>query len=164
MRVLMLVAVTYVAVVVQTSVCPSLEVGGATADVLVLEALAVVLLSASPYSFLWAGWLGLLHDLVSPGQLGPCMFWLTVAGYLVVRVRRQLYTEQVLVQAALVALGTSVVLGGVGATRVWLGEASGEWSALIAAAGGGAVYTGVLAWPVFFVAGRWARSEPAWGV
>lgn len=161
-RLIAIIGVTYLAVVFQTTVCPSLRVAGATADVLVFEALAVVVLSSSPYSFLWAGWIGLLHDLVSTGPIGPCMFWLTVTGYLVARLRQQLFTEHVLAQSLIVLLGTAVTLAGSSATRLLLGEASGALPEIGAAVCGSAVYTALAACPVLAVVGRFSRSETAW--
>lgn len=162
MRVLMLLGVTYVAVVLQTTVCPSLRLAGATADLVVLEALAVVVLSSSPYSFLWAGWLGLLHDVCSAGRIGPCMFWLALVGYVLARLRQQLFMERAAAQAVLVLLGTGVVLGALSASRMALGEASGAWGDVAGAVCGSAAYTAVLGWVVLGVLGRFSKADSAW--
>lgn len=161
MRLAFIGAVTYLAVVVQTTVCPSLRVAGATADLLILEALAVVLLSSSPYSFLWAGWLGLIHDLLSAGPIGLCMLWLSVWGYLIARLRRQMYVEHAATQVLVILLGASLTLGTLAATEVLLEGTNGTWTQWGTATVGGGLYTGVVAWPVLAIARRFAGTEPA---
>ena len=162
MRIFLMVVLSYLALVLQTTVGPSLRIAGAGADLLALEAHAVVLLSNSPYSFLWAGWIGLVHDLSSAGTLGPGMFWFTLSGFLLGKLRQQVYTHHPLVQSLLILLGVGLSLSLLTATRLLLGETGVAWRELYKAVGGGALYTAVVALPLLTIAGRWHKPEPGW--
>lgn len=147
MRALLLVLATYLITVLQCTVCPSLQIGHASPDLLALQAHALVLMSSSPYRFLWAGWLGLLHDLVSPGRLGIAMLAFALSGYLLGKLYRQMYPRHLIIQSLLLLFGVGLGLGVLACLRVLLGESSAAWSELASAVGGAAAYTTALAIP-----------------
>ncbi|MFW6124825.1 MAG: rod shape-determining protein MreD [Pirellulales bacterium] len=161
MRILLILAVTYVAVVLQIGLCPWLRIADAAPDMLALEALAVVLIASSPYGFMWAAWIGLLHDLVSAGSLGVAMFWFAAVGYAVQRVRDHFYLANSLARAGVVAAGTAVAVAGVVVTQRLLGQTPLEWRAMPLYSAGVGLYTAAVALPIFLL--LWSHKQLAPG-
>ena len=123
---------TYLALVFQTTLCPLIRISGAAPDLLALVALVIVLISSSPYAFLWAGWIGLLHDLASTVRIGVAMFWFAVAGYLMVRIRDHVFTESLLTRWIACVLGSFVAVAGLVATRRLFGDTNAAWGTILA--------------------------------
>lgn len=145
----LLIGLTYLAVVLQTSLCPLIRIHDAAPNLLALEALAVAMVSSSPYAFLWAGWIGLLHDMASADRMGVAMFWFALVGYLVGRVRGQVYTEGFLVRTGVVLAGSSLIAGGLVASTRILGPTGFAWEGLLAQSLGVGGYTAAVAIPIF---------------
>jgi rod shape-determining protein MreD len=158
-KVVLALAATYLALVFQTTVCPLIRLGGASPDLLALVALTIVLLSASPYAFLWAGWVGLLHDLASTGRIGVAMFWFAVAGYLITRFRDHVYAETLPARTLACVLGSFVAVAGLVATRRLLGDTGADWATCVSHSIRVAVYTGLVAVPLFVFVGRRVKGK-----
>lgn len=144
---LLALSATYLALVFQTTLCPLIRIKGVSPDLLALAAMATVLGSRSPYAFLWAGWIGLLHDLASTGRIGVAMFWFALAGYAVTRLRDHVDTGNLLPRAIACLLGSFVAVTGLVATRRVLGDTSAAWDTILAHTVQVAVYTAAVALP-----------------
>ena len=70
MRLLLLLPLVYVTAVLQTSLGDALRVGRVAPDLLGLLAVVWLLVTPGRRAFLVAGLIGLVADLISPGQLG----------------------------------------------------------------------------------------------
>lgn len=162
--VMMALVATYVALVFQTALAPLMRVFGAAPDLLVLAAMAIVLLSASPYAFLWCGWIGLLHDLASTGRLGVGMFWFALSGYLVARIRDALYAERFWGRSVAAFVGSFVAVAGLVVTRRVLGDTDAQWETILAYPLRVAAYTAIVALPFFAVWGWRARPRAGAGL
>jgi len=158
-KVVLAFSATYLALVFQTTLCPLIRISGAAPDLLALAALVIVLLSSSPYAFLWAGWIGLLHDLASTGRIGVAMFWFAVAGYLMVRIRDHVFTETLLMRWVACVLGSFVAVAGLVATRRLLGDTSAAWATILTHTIRVTLYTGLVAVPFFALLAK--RSKPS---
>src|SRR3990172_171521 len=99
MREALLLAAGYGLLVVQVTVCPALAVTPADVqpDVMVIVLVFVALNAGGPYAFLGCTAMGGARDLVASGPLGPFTLAYTAAGYVLSRLRRSLYRENVLV-------------------------------------------------------------------
>ena len=79
--VLKIAALTFVAVVVQTSIMSSIEIAGATPDLLLVTLVAVALLRGAITGAAVGFAAGLLFDTSTLGRLGETSLLLTIAGY-----------------------------------------------------------------------------------
>jgi rod shape-determining protein MreD len=79
--VLKIAALTFVAAVLQTSIVGSLELGGATPDLLLVTLVAIALLRGAITGAAVGFAAGLLVDTATLGRLGETSLLLTIAGY-----------------------------------------------------------------------------------
>jgi rod shape-determining protein MreD len=146
-----LLAVVYLAAMLETSLADALRVGAVGPDLMALVAIIWVLRVPGARTFLAAGLVGLASDLIAPGRLGLAMATFLLIGYLVTRLKSKLHLEKPLCQVptVLVAGGLSAAAIGVGC-RV-LGETSLDLSTLLGRAAGVGVYNAGLSVPLIMI-------------
>lgn len=161
LRVCLTLVAVYVLAVVQTAVCPLLHLETRTPDPLAFLAALMAWFGASPYRFMWCGLVGLVHDVVGVGRLGPAMVWFAVVGYLLLRTRRVLYRDHFLLQLLAAAAGTAAIELGLFAIRRLLGDSATAWHEIGPASVMVAVYSLAGGWPLVLIARRLSRAETA---
>jgi len=110
MREALLVAIGYLLLVLQVTICPAIAVtsAGIQPDLVVLAMVFLALYARSPYAFLGCTALGLARDLAASGPLGPFTIVYTVIGYVLSRLRRNLYRENIVILMLVVLLAAAV--------------------------------------------------------
>jgi rod shape-determining protein MreD len=157
MRLLLLVPILYVTAVAETSLVDLLRVGAVEPDLLALLAVVWLLLAPGPWTFLAAGAMGLVQDLLAPGRVGVGLASFLLVGYAVSRLRTQVRLEPLGLQliTVLVAVSTLAVVQALG--HWLLSPAAAPLATLLPRAIGVGVYTAGVSLPVLMVAG-WIRE------
>ncbi len=157
MRSVMLAAIVYAVAVVETALADVIAVGRVTPDLLALVAVIWTLLVPGRRTFLTAGVVGLVADLVSPGRLGVGMASFLLVGYGLSRLRARWEFEYLIGQLAAVGLATTFVALAQAAGYWLFGAAPAPPGALVTRALGVGLYTTGVAVPVLMIIG-WVRE------
>jgi cell shape-determining protein MreD len=160
---LLLIAFVYLAAVVDTALADALRVGNVAPDLVALVAVVWVLLVRSRWSFLTAGAVALLGDLIAPGRVGVGTAWMLLVGFALGWLLSQVRTRGLVVRLALATAAMIAWCLGVAATTSVLGDAAMPPAAQLGQALGAAVYTSAVALPVLMVAG-WVRTNRETGL
>ena len=158
--VILLFPIVYAAAVAQTSLVDLLQVGRVAPDLLALAAILWLLTTpASPWAPLVAGAVGLLEDLISPGNvgLGAAAFLLTA--YVVVRVRSRLRLEELPWRVLTVWLAVTLIEVLLAAGNWLAGALAVDPGTLLVRAVGVGVYTAGVSLPVAMVLGWIGHSH-----
>lgn len=153
MRELLVLVLCYVIVVVQTSVCPYLAIGGASPDVFVWPLVFAALFGRGGRLYLAGAALGLVRDLAGTGALGPFAVAYCVCAYALEGVRTAVHREWIVTQVVVVGLVCLLSHLVAGAAAILVGDADIGPMALVRGAAAGALYTALLT-PLVFVAFR----------
>ena len=160
MGVIMLVPIVYVAAVAQTSLVDLLQVGRVAPDLLALAAILWLLATpASPWGPLAAGAVGLLEDLISPGNVGLGAAAFLLAAYVVVRVRSRLRLEELPWRVLTVWLAVTLIEVLLAAGKWLFGELAMDPGTLVVRAVGVGVYTAGVSLPAAMVLGWIGHSH-----
>ena len=151
MRELLVLVLCYATVVAQTSVFPHLAVGDACLDAFAWVVVFVVLSGRGSYTFVAGAVLGLVRDLAGTGSLGPFAFAYCVCAYGLQRLRGSVHRDGIAAQMVWVAVVCLVSNVLAGAAAMLVRDADVGLNALVWRAGGGALYTALLAPLVFLV-------------
>jgi len=158
MRYVLLLPITYVAAVLETSLGGALGVGQVGPDLMALVAIVWLLADSEPRAFVAAGAIGLVGDLIAPGRVGIGMACFLLVGYAVGRLRTRPWADHFVGRATIVLAAVSLISLGIGCAGCLLGEPSpGLWKIVIRSAGVGA-YTAGVSIPLLMILG-WI-SEP----
>ena len=157
MRFILMLPLLYAAAVAETSLADLFQVGCVAPDFLALTAMLWLLAIARPGTFLAAGAIGLLEDLISPGCAGLGLAGFLVVGYLVARLRARFGLEHFLWHAAVTWAAVTVLAVGMAVARWLAGEVSLPLLTLMERAAGVGLYTGAVSVPVFMIA-AWIRE------
>ena len=158
--VLKIAAVTFVAVVVQTSIVSSIHLGGAAPDLLLVTLVAVALLRGAITGAVVGFAAGLIVDTATLARLGETSLLLTVAGYWIGRYGETTGRDRT--HAPLLSVAVVTVLYGAGALflHVVLGDpvdASDLFGSLLP----GILLNLLLTFPVYALVRR-ILGRPAW--
>ena len=159
MRLFLLLPILYAAAVLETSLADVIQVGHVTPDLLAMIAILWVLLAAGPRTFLVAGAIGLVADLIAPGRVGLGLACYLLVGYAVYRLRARFLPDHPLWQVATVWVAVSVLASGLAIGRWLLAETSLPPGVLLGRAAGVGVYTAGASLPVLMII-HWIR-EPS---
>ena len=154
MRILFGFLAVYFLTVVQTSICPLLEIYQVTPDLLLLMPAFIVVSSNSPYRFLWGGWIGLIHDLITPGPLGLAMFAFALAGYLITRIQPQLYSQHSLIRFGMISLTIGISIALLTALRILFQDYHYPWAHWPGLVAGVTLYTSTLSVPLILLTAK----------
>jgi rod shape-determining protein MreD len=159
---LILVPSLYAAAAIQTSLGESIRVGRVEPDLLALAAVVWMLVAAGPRTFLVAGVIGLLQDLLAPGRVGLAAACFLTVGYGLGRLRAKFPLEHLALQLPLtfVAIAAITLVQTLGR---WLtGETGGDLATLAIRALDVTLYTSGVGLPLLMVASwiRDARRKP----
>lgn len=157
MHVILLIPVLYLVAVVQTSLVDLIQVGRVAPDLFALAAVAWLLTVPGPRSFLVAGLIGLVEDLVSPGGLGLGMACFLGVGYGVTRLRAKFPLDHAVLKVLIVAAAVTVLALLLSIGQWLFGEAAFTRRTLLERAAGVGVYTAAVSVPVWMVLG-WCRG------
>jgi len=158
MQLLVLLLLVYAAAVADTTLADRLRLGTVVPDFTAMIAVFWLLVIAKRGSFLGAGVVGLVQDLLAPGRIGLGMASLLVIGYLAARLRARLACEHPLWLAAITAPAVTAIVLATALGHWALGEASLPVHELAARAVGIGGYTAGLSLPLFMVSG-WIRES-----
>ncbi len=157
MAYLLLIALAYLAAVIDTALGEMLRIGSVAPDLVALLAVVWMLTSRSPWSFLTAGAVALWGDLISPGRVGVGAVWMLLVGFGLSQSTLLPRSRNLAVQLALTACSLIAWFLAVAATETALGNALLPMATQLARALQAALYTTAVALPVFMVAG-WMRT------
>ncbi len=156
-RWLLLLPLTYVAAVADTSLADVFCIGAVTPDFLALSAMLWLLMVAKPGEFLTVGAIGLLEDLLSPGRIGLGVAGFLLAGYLVARLRVRLAPEHYAWHVAFTFAAATFVAVLTALGHRLLGETSLPLATLALRACGVGLYTAGISLPLFMIV-AWIRE------
>ena len=158
--VLKIAGLTFVAVVLQASIFSSLEVGGATPDLLLVTLVAIALLRGAITGAAVGFAAGLLIDTATLARLGETSLLLTIAGYWIGRYGETTGRDRS--HAPVLSVAVVTVLYGAGALflRVVLGDPV-DASELFGSLLPGILLNLVLTFPVYALVRR-ILGRPAW--
>jgi rod shape-determining protein MreD len=153
MWLLLLIPIVYAAAVLETSLADVIQVDCVAPDLLALVAVIWLLWSTGRWSFLTAGLIGLVGDLIAPGRVGLGMASFLCVGYALARFREKGRPHHLVWQVPAVCLAVTVLAACI-ATGRWLsGETSVALSTLLLRAVGVGVYTAGVSVPILMVVG-----------
>jgi rod shape-determining protein MreD len=160
MRILLLIPLVYLAAVAETSLADGLRIGAIAPDLLALTAAVWLVAARGPYTFLAAGGIGLVADLLSPGRIGIGAAARLLIGYAMVRPRWRWAFERVLGQVSAVALAVGVWAATVGFARWLVGDAALGLATILARSLATGLYTAAISLPIL-LAVSWVRDPLA---
>lgn len=163
--VLKVTAIVFVAVVLQSSIVTSIEIAGATPDLLLVTLVAIALLRGAIWGAVAGFAAGLLLDTATLARLGETSLLLTVAGYWIGRYGETTGRDRSHAPLLSVAVVTVLYAVGVLALHVMLGDPVDASTVLGAALIPGVVLNLILTFPVYALVRRilgrpeWSRHE-----
>ena len=163
--VLKVTAIVFVAVVLQSSIVTSIEIAGATPDLLLVTLVAIALLRGAIWGAVAGFAAGLLLDTATLARLGETSLLLTVAGYWIGRYGETTGRDRSHAPLLSVAVVTVLYAVGVLALHVMLGDPVDASTVLGAALIPGVVLNLILTFPVYALVRRilgrpeWSRQE-----
>lgn len=157
MQALLLIPVVYLAAVAETTLVDSMRVGEIAPELLALVAAVWLTTVGRRWSFLTAGAIALVGDLLAPGRLGVGAAWMLLVGYGVTRLRSRLPLDQLAVQVPAVFAMVTVWALAVSAGQRLLGDVPLPWAVVPLRAAAVGAYTAGMALPVLMVIG-WLRE------
>ncbi len=150
-----------IATILQATLAPYLEIGGATPNFLTLVVITLAL-SEGPIPGATAGFAaGLMFDLLGTGAVGPMALVLTIVGYIAGLLHEQMFAEGWLLPLSVLALATLVGEIAYGVLLGILGEGGPFWSAFITKMLPRTLYNSVLALLVYPWLARFLRRDHA---
>jgi cell shape-determining protein MreD len=158
MRWLFLIPAVYLAAVIETALGDVICIGHVGPDLLGLAAVTWMLLSGSPRAPLTAGAIGLLGDLIGPGQPGLGMALFLLVGYGAARLHAGLSLDHFVWQVGAVWVAATLTAVALGFGRWLMGETSVPLATLLARGLGVGLYTAGVALPVLLVI-AWLRES-----
>lgn len=156
-RWILLIPLTYVGAVADTSLADAFCIGPVAPDFLALAAMLWLLVLAKPGAFLAVGAVGLVSDLIAPGRIGYGLAGFLVAGYLVARLRARLAPEHLLWHAMFTFAAVALVSVLTALGQRLLGEVSLPLAALATRGAGVGLYTAAVSVPLFMIV-AWMRE------
>jgi rod shape-determining protein MreD len=153
MRLVLLLPIVYLAAVIQTSLGEVMRIGRVEPNLLALTAIVWLLLAPSPRSFLLAGAIGLLEDLLAPGRLGLGLACFLLVGYALTSFCARFRPRHLLFRVGVVLVATSLLTLSEAVGNWMLGGPSAGQEAVLWRLLGGAVYTAGASVPVLMILG-----------
>ena len=159
--VLKMLALVFVAVVLQSAIMSSIEIAGATPDLLLVALVAVSLLRGAIWGAAAGFAAGLLFDTANLARLGETSLLLTVAGYWIGRYGETTGRDRT--HAPLLSVAVVTILYSVGALalHVVLGDPVDAGTVLVRALIPGVLLNLLLAFPVHALVRR-VLGRPEW--
>jgi len=159
--VLKVLALVFVAVVLQSAIVSSIEIAGATPDLLLVALVAVSLLRGAIWGAATGFAAGLLFDTANLARLGETSLLLTVAGYWIGRYGETTGRDRT--HAPLLSVAVVTILYSVGALalHVVLGDPVDAGTVLVRALIPGVLLNLLLAFPVHALVRR-VLGRPEW--
>lgn len=158
MRWVLLVPILYVAAVVQTALGDVLRVGRVEPDLLALTAVIWLLVARAPRSFLVAGGIGLLEDLLAADRLGVSLACFLLVGYAIARLSTRFRLDHLVLRVGTVLAAVSLIACGQTLGCWLLAQPSASLPTLLVRALGVGLYTAGVSLPVLMVL-DWLRES-----